>query len=127
MAEPKKPQKSGCNSNRNVNDTATNTEEKQKNRDKYKSDVPLQSNQASARNTHSMTSPRAEGEWFELAEKAMKGTKPLTRDTSNNDKPQGLDYKLTPKLEDTYFEEGDQQMTQEEIDDAYSEYLKDQQ
>ena len=90
-------------------------------------DVPLQTNQVLARNTCSMTSPRAEGEWFESAEMAMKGTKPLTGDTSKNDKSQGLDYKLTPKLEDTYFEEGDQQMTQEEIDNAYSEYLKDQQ
>ena len=106
---------------------ANNTEEKQKNRDKYKSDVPLQTSQTPTRNTRGMTSPRSEGEWFKSAEKAMKGTKPPTGDPSNNGKPQNIDYELTLEAEDAYFEEGEQQMSQEEIDDAYSEYLKDQQ
>ena len=48
-------------------------EPKQKRRDKYKSDIPLQSNQILARMSCTMNSPRIEGDWFELPEKVMKG------------------------------------------------------
>ena len=127
MAEPKKPQKTGRSANRNANKaTITPTELKPKSRDKYKSDVPLQSNQVPARAQRNTNSPRAEGDWFESAEKAMKGLgipRPPEENTLGN-KPQEQDRESTPEIADADFEEGEVQMSQEEIDDAYSEYLK---
>src|SRR5258705_1945458 len=127
MAEPKKPQKTGRSANRNANKaTITPTELKPKRRDKYKSDVPLQSNQVPARAQQNMNSLRAEGDWFESAEKAMKGLgilRPPKENTLGN-KPQEQDRESTPEIMDADFEEGEVQMSQEEIDDAYSKYLK---
>ena len=127
MAEPKKPQKIGHSANRNANEaTITPTELKPKSRDKYKSDVPLQSNQVPTRAQQNTNSPRAEGDWFESAEKAMKGLgipRPPEENTLGN-KPQEQDRESTPEIADADFEEGEVQMSQEEIDDAYSEFLK---
>src|SRR5258708_7214012 len=127
MDEPKKPQKIGCSANRNANEaTITPTELKPKSRDKYKSDVPLQSNQVPARVQWNMNSLRAEGDWFKSAEKAMKGLGipcPPEENTLGN-KPQEQDHESTPEIADADFEEGEVQMSQEEIDDAYSEFLK---
>ncbi len=127
MAEPKKPQKTGHSTNRNANEaTITPMELKPKSRDKYKLDVPLQSNQVPARVQQNTNSLRAKGDWFESAEKAMKGLGipcPPEENTLGN-KPQEQDRKSTPKIIDADFEEGEVQMSQEEIDDAYSEFLK---
>ena len=59
-----------------------------------------------------------------MMETAIKGTRTLPGESSNNEKTLDPDYDLRAKLEDAYIEEGEQQMMQEEIDDAYSEYLK---
>src|SRR5258708_86932 len=130
MADPKKPQKSGRSSNRNANDASPNpADPKLKSRDKYKSDVPLQSNQSQMGTLHTAISLRIEGEWFQLPEKVMKGLgilRPPEEDTHNG-KPHELDETSTPDLKDEDFEDMEQQMTQEEIDNAYSEYMKDQQ
>ncbi len=126
MADPKKPQKPGCMGNRNVSKVAANPGEKPKSRDKYKSDIPLQTNQIPVRPTHTMSSLRAEGEWFKMMEAATKGTGSHPEENTNNNKTQDPDYKLRAELEDAYIEEGEQQMMQEEIDNAYSEYLKSQ-
>ncbi len=57
----------------------------------------------------------------------MKGMGPPPGEYPTDDKSQELGFKLTPDLEDPYIEEGEHQMSQEEIDDAYSEYVKEQQ
>ena len=56
----------------------------------------------------------------------MKGIGPPPGENTTNNESQELDFALIPELEDAYFEEGEQQMTQEEIDDAYSECIEDQ-
>ncbi len=73
-----------------------------------------------------VSSLRAEGEWFESAEMVMKGIGLPSGENTTSNESQELDFALTPELGDAYFEEGEQQMTQEEIDDAYSEYINDQ-
>src|SRR6266436_6146786 len=87
MADPKKPQKYGHSSNRNTNDASPNpADPKLKSRDKYKSDVPLQSNQTPTRTPCTTNSPRIEGEWFQSPEKVMKGLRilqPPEEDTHN--------------------------------------------
>src|SRR5258708_8393692 len=74
-------------------------------------------------------SPRAEGEWFKSTEMAIKGLSipPPPEGNTLNDNQQELDIASSPEIKDTNFEEGELQMTQEEINDTYSEYLKDQQ
>src|SRR5258708_6392982 len=129
MVEPKKPQKPSHNGSRNASDRMTNpAEPKAKSRDKYKLDIPLQTNQISARTTHSTNNARTKGDWFKPTETAMKGfgIMHLPEEKTPNDESQELEAALTPEIEDTYFNEGEPQMSQEETDDAYSEYLKDQ-
>src|SRR5258708_39384336 len=130
MVEPKKPQKPGCNGSRNASDGMTNpAKPKAKSRDKYKLDILLQTNQISARTMCSTNNPRTEGDWFEPTEMAMKGfgiMRPPEEKTPN-DESQELEAALTPEIEDTYFNEGEPQMSQEETDDSYRNYLKYQQ
>ncbi len=130
MVEPKKPQKPGCNGSRNASDGMTNpAKPKAKSRDKYKSAILLQTNQISARTMHSTNNPRTKGDWFEPTEMAMKGFGIMCppEEKTPNDESQELEAALTPEIKDMYFNEGEPQMSQEETDDAYSEYLKDQQ
>src|SRR5258708_32493375 len=94
MAEPKKPQKASCSSNRNTSDSTPNpADPKPKSRDKYKSDIPLQSNQTLARMPCNTNSPRTEGDWFESPEKVMKGLgiPHQPEEDKHNNKPQKTD------------------------------------
>ncbi len=115
MEEPKKPQKTSHN---NASDGTTNpAEPKAKSRDKYKLDIPLQTNQIPTRTLHSTNSPRAEGDWFEPTEMAIKGfgIPCPPEEITPNDESQESDAALTPEIEDMYFDEGEPQMSQEEI------------
>src|SRR5260370_18482069 len=79
MAEPKKQQqqKTGRTGSRHVTEAIDTTTERTKSREKYKSDVPLQLNQAPLKAPRPRPSPKADGDW---AEAVLKSTKTLARE-----------------------------------------------
>src|SRR5260370_34273729 len=131
MADPTKTQKTGRPGHKIASDATDTPGEKTKSREKYKSDIPLQTYKTPAKPARKTTSPRDEGEWFKSTEAAMKNAGTTPGKPAFNDKPHDTEFEYPDDLEDAYFEDAyiedaDQDMTQDEINKAYSKYIKEQ-
>ena len=123
MADLKKSQKAGRAGGRNAGDAKDPTAEKTKNRDKYKTDVPLQTNQSPARPQWNGPSTKAGDEW---ANAAPKETDPTTGDITIGDIQNESENPMDPDIEDIYTREVDFVMSQGDEDEAYYEYMMEQ-
>src|SRR5260370_31372055 len=122
MAEPKKhQQKLGHPGAKHANDATDTLMEKMKSQDKYKSDVLLQSNQTLPKTTRPGPSLRAEGDWADAVPKTAKTLAGKIEFSRTQQEPEEL---WSPDPEEMLYDDIDYDMSPEDTDTAYYEYIK---